>query len=57
MRLSKTGPKILVGTEGSSLKSVMVAFDKMDLGDRAQLQFICEQDTATRNLILADRRA
>ncbi len=31
----------------------MAAFDNMDLGDRAQLQFICEKDTATRNLILA----
>ena len=56
VRFSKTGPKILVGTECSGLKSVMAAFDKMDLGDRAQLQFICEKDTAARNLILAHRR-
>ena len=55
-RFVKTGPKILVGTECSGLESVMVAFDKMDLGDRAQLQFICEKDTAARNLILAHRR-
>ena len=53
----KTGPKILVGTECSGLESVTVAFDKMDLGDRAQLQFICEKDTAARNLILAHRHA
>ena len=56
VRFSKTGPKILVGTECSGLESVMAAFDKMDLGDRAQLQFICEKDTAARNLILAHRR-
>ena len=49
-------PKILVGTECSGLKSVMAAFDKMDLDDRAQVQFICEKDTAARNLILAHRR-
>jgi hypothetical protein len=56
VRFSKTGPKILVGTECSGLDSVMGAFDKMDLGDQAQLQFICEKDTAERNLILAHRR-
>ena len=56
VRFSKTGPKILVGAECSGLESVMAAFDKMDLGDRAQLQFICEKDTAARNLILAHRR-
>ena len=55
VRFSKTGPKILVGTECSGLESVMAAFDKMDLGGRAQLQFICEKDTAARNLILAHR--
>ena len=57
LRLSNTSPKILVGTECSGLGSVMAAFDKMDLGDRAQLQFICEKDTAARNLILAHRHA
>ena len=47
VRFSKTGPNILVGTECSGLESVMVAFDKMDLGDRAQLQLICEKDTCS----------
>ena len=56
VRFSKTGPKILVGTECSGLESVMAAYDKMDLGDRAQLQVMCEKDTAARNLILAHRR-
>ena len=55
VQLSKTSPKILVGTECSGLESVMAAFDKMDLGDRAQLQFICEKDNAARSLILAHR--
>ena len=55
VRFSKTGPKILVGTECSGLESVMAAFDHMGLGDRAQLQFICEKDTAARKLILAHR--
>ena len=57
LRFSTTGPKIWVGTECSGLGSVMAAFDNMDLGDRAQLQFICEKDTAARNLVLAHRHA
>jgi hypothetical protein len=57
VRFSRTGPKILVGTECSGLESVMAAFDNMDLGDRAQLEFICEKDTAARNLVLAHRQA
>ena len=54
---SKTGPKILVGTECSGLESFMAAFDNLDLGDRAQLPLICEKDTAVRNLVLAHRHA
>ena len=52
---SKAGPKISVGTECSGLESVMAAFDQMGLGDRAQLQFICEKYPAARKLILAHR--
>ena len=33
VRFSKTGPKILVGTECAGFESVMATFDKMDLGD------------------------
>ena len=39
----------------SGLESVMAAFDQMGLGDRAQLQFICEKDTAACNLIQSHR--
>jgi DNA (cytosine-5)-methyltransferase 1 len=33
----------------------MVAFDQMGLGGRAKLRFICEKDTAARNLIMSHR--
>ena len=44
-----------MGTECSGLESVMAALDRMALGRRAKLRFICEKDPACRKIILGHR--